>query len=393
MVTILVVSFYIKLVWYFIRHPSGGNRPITLGTKLKQDLLYLVGEQKCMPSLDDWEDWIKKLYEQAFTGDDGSLNYYYFAATMLYRLCYPNGFQRGNKPRKLSSRPPEESAEDKRNSFDEFQRKLGIKFRRRREGKQVYIICVVCDMSMSAFIKDSDDDEDKAGEGDDDEGVEDDEGEEDDGRGGEVDDEGGDRQSSRPQVSNVIRNERQLSGPQVSAEKQRQVTKTIVTKANTSIPVSTSNADKPIEDSGRRSGRGRGDPVIEVVNAQNWYGDVPGDTRKKKVGKVGDDRRPSASSQPLKKPKEATEALSSGPPNISCSCVTKPIVCALLIIFDMADCFLFFTGSKMIGTGSSSSTSSSTSSTAAAAVGAAAAAAAAAAKSSESGFATLASCS
>ena len=157
-----------------------------------------------------------------------------------------------------------------------------------------------------------------------------------------MDDEGGDRQSSRPQVSNVIRNERQLSGPQVSAEKQRQVTKTIVTRANTSIPVSTSNADKQIEDSGRRSGRGRGDPVIEVVNAQNWYGDVPGDTRKKKVGKVGDDRRPSASSQPLKKPKEATEALSSGPPNISCSCVTKSIARALLIIFDMADCFLCF---------------------------------------------------
>ena len=288
-----------------------------------------------MPSLDEWEDWIKKLYEQAFTVDDGSLNYYYFAATMLHRLCYPNGFERGNKPQKLS-RLPEESAEDKRNAFDEVQRQLGIRIPRRREGKQVYIICVVCDMSMSAFIKDSDDDEDKAGEGDDDEGVEDDEGEEDDGRGGEVDDEGGDRQSSRPQVSNVIRNERQLSGPQVSAEKQRQVTKTIVTKANTSIPVSTSNADKPIEDSGRRSGRGRGAPVLEL----DWKGDVLVDTRGKK--KVGDDRRPSASSQqPLKKPKEATEALSSGPPNISCSCVTTPIARALLIIFDMADCFLF----------------------------------------------------
>jgi hypothetical protein len=197
-------------------------------------------------------------------------------------------------------------------------------------------------MSMSAFIKDSDDDEDKAGEGDDDEGVEDDEGEEDDGRGGEVDDEGGDRQSSRPQVSNVIRNERQLSGPQVSAEKQRQGTKTIVTKASTSIPVSTSNADKPIEDSagaGRRSVRGQGAPVIEF----DWKGDVNGivlgDTRGKK--KVSDDRKPSASSQPLKKAKEATEALSSGPPNINCSCVTKPIARALLIIFDMADCFLF----------------------------------------------------
>lgn len=142
-IAILFTSVHFKLVWYFIRRPASSSRPITVGSKLSKDVLYLIAEQDCMPPITAWEKWIKDLYTKAFAGIDGSKNYYYFAAAMLYRICYPQGFERGAKFQKPSSRLFEESAKDKQNLFADVEQQLGLKFRRIVEGKKVaiYIIC------------------------------------------------------------------------------------------------------------------------------------------------------------------------------------------------------------------------------------------------------------
>jgi len=136
-VAILVASFLIKLVWYFVRQPPASSHKITIGSKLPQDLLHL-SVQDCMPPLPQWEEWIENLFDKAFTGINGSKNYYYFAAAMLERLCYPLGYV--DKPKKTSSRFSQESAKEKRLSFEDVQKEHNLPKLRPIDGKQVYII-------------------------------------------------------------------------------------------------------------------------------------------------------------------------------------------------------------------------------------------------------------